>query len=82
MLDSTVIESEFDMTDIWIAEVVIDGDLIATAIGLNHQIIAGTGEDHIGRRGPLKTQGISLIGKVGIISYRILAMTFGKDIGI
>ena len=70
------------MTGILVIKVVGNGNLIVTAIGLNHQIIAGTGEGHIGRRSTLKTQGISLIGKVGIISYSILAMTFGKDIGV
>ena len=70
------------MTGILFIKVVGNGDLIVTAIGLNHKIIAGTGEGHIGRRGTLKTQGISLIGKASIISYRILAMTFGKDIGV
>ena len=70
------------MTDILVTEVVVYGNLIVTTIGLNHQIIAGTGEDHIGRRGTLKAQGICPTGSVGVIGYDILAMAFGKDIGV
>jgi len=82
MLDSAVIESEFDMTGIRVTEVVVHGYLVFAAIGLNHQAVAGTGEGHIGGGGTLKTQGIGLSGRFGRIRHGIPAMTLGKDIGI
>ena len=70
------------MSGIIAVKVVVYGNLVFTAIGLNHQVVAGAGEGHIGGGGPLKTQGIGLSGRFGIIRHGIPAMAFGKDIGI
>ena len=65
-----------------ITEVVGNGYLIIRAISFNNQVVAGAGKHHIGRRGTLKTQGISLSGGIGILRHNILPMAFGKDIGV
>ena len=65
-----------------ITEVVGNGYLIIRAVSFNNQVVAGTGEYHIGRRGTLKTQGIGLSGRVGILGHNVLPMAFSKDIGI
>ena len=65
-----------------ITEVVGNGYLIISAVSFNNQVVAGTGEYHIGRRGTLKTQSVCPIGRVGILGHNVLPMAFGKDIGV
>ena len=80
--NDAVVEGEFEIAEVLRVKVVMKGYLIFSAIGFDYQIITGTSKDSIGRRSPFKAQGICFICGISLIENGILAMTFGKDIGI
>ena len=77
MLDSAVIESEFDMTDIRVTEVVVHGYLVFAAVGFNDQITTGATKYRIGSRSSLKMQGVCIFVLISPIHYSILTVAFG-----